>query len=90
MDLEVPRQDPGGLQRPGDGRGDRPGEGDAEQQRRQRAARQRRSRRPTKPTQAAQIGSRSGLTAIAPTIRIGLSVITPIAASTAATAISAM
>ena len=32
---------------------------------------------PTNPTQAAQIGRRSGLTAIAPTIRIGLSVITP-------------
>jgi hypothetical protein len=41
------------------------------------------------PTQAAETGSRSGLTAIAPTIRIGLSVITPSAAITAATAIKA-
>jgi hypothetical protein len=47
------------------------------------------SRLPTMPTQAAQIGSRSGLTAIAPTIKIGLSVSTPIAAITAATAINA-
>jgi hypothetical protein len=46
-------------------------------------------RRPaTIPTQVAQIGSRSGLTAIAPTIRIELEMITPIAAITAATLIS--
>jgi len=41
------------------------------------------------PTQVAQIGSRSGLTAIAPTIRIELLVITPQAAITAATLIRA-
>ena len=41
------------------------------------------------PTQVAQIGSRSGLTAIAPTIRIELLVMTPRAAITAATLISA-
>ena len=47
-------------------------------------------RRPaTRPTQVAQIGSRSGLTAIAPTIRIELETITPSAAITAATLISA-
>ncbi len=36
-----------------------------------------RSERPTKPTAVAVIGSRSGLTAIAPTIRIGLASTTP-------------
>ena len=41
------------------------------------------------PTQAALKGSRSGLTAIAPTIRIELSWITPSAAITPATAMSA-
>jgi len=42
-----------------------------------------------RPTQVAQIGSRSGLTAIAPTIRIELLEMTPQAAITAATLIRA-
>ena len=49
----------------------------------------RRPRRATRPTQVAQIGSRSGLTAIAPTIRIELLLMTPRAAITAETVISA-
>ena len=53
------------------------------------ARRANRSRPRRMPTQAAQIGRMSGLTAIAPTTRIGLSVITPIAPSTPATDISA-
>ena len=47
-------------------------------------------RRPaTSPTQVAQMGRRSGLTAIAPTIRMPLEMITPTAAITAATLINA-
>ena len=48
----------------------------------------RRKRRLTRPTEVAQSGSRSGLTAIAPMIRIELSVITPSPATTPATIIS--
>ena len=49
----------------------------------------RRGRRATRATQAADIGSRSGLTAMAPTMRIGLPSVTPNAAMTPATAMYA-
>ncbi len=47
-----------------------------------------RQRRATRPTLSAQTGSRSGLTAIAPTIRIEFDSITPRPAMTPAIAIS--